>query len=389
MNSISRDASRPQPALGAGEDPKLKARALLPLHRSWAESRQVAQQVRPVVARSWQRAGDYRAAVNPLDSGDLNERRQAHRELQLLLPLFKERLLATASDAQNQLVIADGAGYVLWVLGPFAVRRRSDGIGFVQGARWRENDVGTNGIGAAMAEKVPVQIFGPEHAREEQHSWVCTSAPIMGPGGDRLLGTITLSGSYRTAHPHTLSLLSAVLGEARGELARAEQSRLQRLVDSTQLPDGGYVLVDEQGTVAAQRGFVLAQQLSLPAALGQAPSWVPGLGVVNARPVPGGWILAPTASETLLELYAQPHPHAVIRVEQGSSEIALSHRHWQILRLLAQHPQGVEAEQLRDLWPSPASAITVRAEISRLRSRLGGLIGSRPYRLLVPARLVD
>jgi hypothetical protein len=66
--------------------------------------------------------------------------------------------------------------------------------------------------------------------------------------------------------------------------------------------------------------------------------------------------------------------------------VALSTRHAEILLLLAEHPEGLTADQLgvlldeRELDP-----VTVRAEVHRLRRELpDGLLAARPYRLTAP-----
>jgi hypothetical protein len=67
----------------------------------------------------------------------------------------------------------------------------------------------------------------------------------------------------------------------------------------------------------------------------------------------------------------------------------LSARHSEILALLSTHPDGLSAEELSLLlYPGDGSAITLRAEMVRLRKVLQQLNpdavpGSRPYRLPV------
>ena len=59
----------------------------------------------------------------------------------------------------------------------------------------------------------------------------------------------------------------------------------------------------------------------------------------------------------------------------------LSPRHAELLLLLAVNPDGLSAAQLSDeLYGSPDHAVTVRAEASRLRRHLGGVLLQRPYR---------
>ena len=376
-------ASRLEAALAASEDPTAKARALLPLHRIWSETAAIPGPVRPVVARSWQRQSLGPAVIRPLDAAGIRERRERAAGLSSLVPLLRERLLGLAADAGNELVISDDEGYVLWVDGPSQVRRRSDGIGFVGGARWRETDVGTNSLGAAMAERAPVQIFGPEHAREEQHAWVCTSAPLIDPAG-AALGTVTLSGSYRTAHPHTLALVCAAVAEASGLLAARHDAELARLAGRVPAPAAPHVLVDPAGWVARTQGFGVAGRLRLPGGLGPGPLWVAGLGHVVAEAVDGGWLLRAAGARTELELLAYPAPRALIHHGDSSTVVPLSERHHQILALLAAHPAGLDVRGMLARLEGATTEVTVRAELSRLRRRLGGLIESRPYRLVVP-----
>jgi len=373
-----------QAALDAGADPLGRARELLQLHRRWTQESQILESVRPVIARSWERAHELKNQPRALTAQDLRARQQENRELAALMPLVEERLLSVAGQAENQLVVTDGEGYVLSVLGPLAVRRQSDGIGFIAGARWLESDVGTNGIGTAMAERSAVQVFGPEHGREEQHTWVCTSAPIISPVTGKLVATVTLAGSFRTAHPHTLALVAGTAREAESELAWQHQLGLNELRDAVCPPEGDYILVDEHQMVAASRGFSASTRISVAGGLRAGRIWLNGLGAMTAEQVPGGWMLRRTGEQTLLELIERPLPHAVVWVGAERTEVPLSAAHWRILQLLADNSQGLDAQGMAQAWSQPVSAVTVRAEVSRLRARLGGLIAARPYRLVVP-----
>ncbi len=373
-----------QAALDAGADPLGRARELLPLHRRWTQDSQILESVRPVIARSWERAHELKNQPRALTAQDLRARQQENRELAALMPMVEERLLSVAGQAENQLVVTDGEGYVLSVLGPMAVRRQSDGIGFIAGARWLESDVGTNGIGTAMAERSAVQVFGPEHGREEQHTWVCTSAPIISPVTGKLVATVTLAGSFRTAHPHTLALVAGTAREAESELAWQHQLGLNQLRNAVSQPEGDYLLVDEHQMVAASRGFSASARISVVGGLRAGRIWVNGLGAMAAEQVPGGWLLRRSAEQTLLELIERPLPHAVLWIGAERTEVPLSAAHWRILQLLADNSPGLDAQGLAQAWSQPVSAVTVRAEVSRLRARLGGLIAARPYRLVVP-----
>ncbi|HEY5844663.1 MAG TPA: transcriptional regulator, partial [Mycobacterium sp.] len=59
----------------------------------------------------------------------------------------------------------------------------------------------------------------------------------------------------------------------------------------------------------------------------------------------------------------------------------LSPRHAELLLLLAVAPNGLTSAQLsQELYSSDEHVVAVRAEISRLRKHLGGVLEQRPYR---------
>lgn len=376
-------------ALTAFEDPAAKARDLLRLHRTWAHTHEVPAGARGVVARSWLRQtpeGD--KTSTPIPDHELLARRERSAALASVVPILKDRLLPLAHEAGNELVVSDDEGYPLWMFGPSPVRRRSDGLGFVEGARWREGDVGTNALGTAMEERRPVQIFGPEHAREDQHAWVCTSAPILDRRARTPLGVVTLSGAFRTAHPHTLMLVTMAVREAVETLAGQHERDLRRVARASEpyAGTGRFVVVDRHGWVARAEGYGVGERVWVPGSLREGSLWVPGLGQVRSEQISGGWVLreAPGATATL-EVVRRPGPRVLVTTAGATVEIALSERHAEIVALLAEHPAGLDTAALMGLLAGATTPVTIRAEMSRLRKRLGGLLESRPYRLTAPA----
>jgi hypothetical protein len=68
--------------------------------------------------------------------------------------------------------------------------------------------------------------------------------------------------------------------------------------------------------------------------------------------------------------------------------LLLNRRQTEILALLALHPEGLSLEHLHALvyGDQGVTLSTLKAEVSHLRSALGGQLASRPYRLTVPVR---
>jgi transcriptional regulator of acetoin/glycerol metabolism len=66
--------------------------------------------------------------------------------------------------------------------------------------------------------------------------------------------------------------------------------------------------------------------------------------------------------------------------------LLLNRRQTEVLALLALHPEGLSLEQLHAMvyGDQAVTFSTLKAEVSHLRHAVGGQLGSRPYRLLMP-----
>ena len=198
---------------------------------------------------------------------------------------------------------------------------------FVEGARWAEDVVGTNAPGTALAVDHAVQIYGSEHFRRPVQPWSCSAAPVHDPLTGVLLGAIDVTGGDHVASPHVLTLVRATVAAVESELRWQHREQLQRGTPARPPP--------------LQR---LAPRLEV-------------LGRERAR----------------------------LTLPSGPLELSL--RHSELLLLLAEAAVAGEgrttAQLAAECHPGDAAAVTVRAELSRLRRLVGAdLVGSRPYRLL-------
>lgn len=378
-------------AVSVLDDPRDKARRLRDLHAKWADSAVVPAGVRTAIARAWSRQ-EPRPSTAPsghVADAVVADRRARATELKAALPHLESALLDMATEASNELVVCDADGYVLWLRGPSHVRRSSERLGFVEGACWTESAVGTNGLGTALVDATPVQVFGAEHTDEGHHGWVCTGAPIMSPRTGRPVGALTLSGPLRSAHPNTVALVSGAVHLAEQVLAaehRADLDRLRRAGDPL-LGAGPMLLVDDDGWVVQSHGLHVGERIWLPARLHEGAVWSPALGAVEATRVSGGWALRPSGdADTRLTLHPGPPAYARVQTADRSEQVPLTARQTAILHALAANPEGLSGGRLvTEAYDQPVSLVTLRAEVSRLRSRIGPVIDARPYRLTVPA----
>ncbi|MEV5977593.1 GAF domain-containing protein [Streptomyces sp. NPDC052114] len=372
---------------------------------------------RPVIGDSWGRMilggvdpdHDFRSRL--LDEEELEQRRRASPLLDIL-PVLRDALVSVADAAQHIMVVCDADGRVLWREGSSAVLRKADSLGFEPGADWGESVVGTNGIGTPLVVRRPVQVFSAEHFVQTHHPWTCTGAPVTDPRDGRLLGVVDVSGPLQTMHPATLALVDSVAKLAEARLRERHVSALERLraVAAPVLArlEGRALAVDVHGWTAAVTGMPPADRLTLPKSFGVGRTWLPALGSCRVEPLPGGWLLRledpgrgpePVAATRLVLDVSSPR-RWTLAVLGGARDWTheLSPRHAELLYLLSAHRTGRTAADLADeMFGDPARTVTVRAELSRVRRYLGGLLAHRPYRfpeaveveVVLPERPVD
>lgn len=367
------------------------------LHRTREAHLSGARQVpapRSEIAASWRRV--VAAGLDPGDnpplpplSGTELERRRTASDLGPLLPQLTASL-ASVVDAGQLVVVTDPDGRVLWRLGSTPARRSADGLGFVPGSAWTEHNVGTNAIGTALVTGEPVQIRGAEHFVESHTRWGCAAAPLTDPWTGRRLGVVDVSGPSRSLHPAELGLVTMAARLSALELVEGHRAALDRLravaAPMVARLDGRALVVDTSGHTALAVGLEPPARVALPTAMEAGEIWVPTLGAARAEGLPGGWLLRlgeREAAPATVVLDLRATPLVTVSGESGTWSRELSPRHAEILlALVLAGPAGRSAGELADdLFADPTRLVTVRAEMSRLRRVLGGVLLAQPYRV--------
>ena len=307
-----------------GVDPAARGRLLRLAHDDFLATGRPAGDVRRVVLDSWRRS--LRHGVDPeapaapvsLSDDELDRLRREH-PLAAVMPVIHTLLVESATDAGLVVAVSDNAGRMLWVDGHSALRSRAEAMHFMEGADWSESAVGTNAPGTALVLDDAVAIFGAEHLARPVTPWSCSAAPIHDPETGGILGALDVTGGDEVASAQSLSLVRATVAAVESEL----------------------------------RFIGLASEPGAPAEDPIAPARVETLGLHCA---------------TLYE---------------GHRLQRLSLRHSEILVLLADAPDGLTGDELAmALSGREQATVTIRAEMSRLRSALGSVeLASRPYRL--------
>jgi transcriptional regulator of acetoin/glycerol metabolism len=282
-----------------------------------------ATAVRPEILSSWTRSdAAISTDVREAPLADESETAAIWRDspLQVAVERVEAELRRTAEDGDLVLAITDAQTRILWTYGGRVMRRRAETVNFVPGGCWDDQSVGTNALDLATRLAEPAMVFSAEHYAPIVHNWVCWAAPVHDPVSGRQLGVIDLSTTWDRTHP----------------IGLATARVMARLIESA-LPRSSYH----------------------PSALGGDDTDDPGLVM------------------TLL---------GTAEVRLDGQRLLLNRRQTEVLALLALHPEGLSLDHLHALLYGDQAVTfsTLKAEVSHLRSALGGQLGSRPYRLLMP-----
>ncbi len=386
-------------AVPAGEDPVRYAHLLRQIRDAALSGERAPAAPRSIVDASWRRTIGFgmdpdrgRELPDAVGADEVEHRRHSGK-LAKVLPMLGDVLLPAAEDAGHVMVVVDAGGMILWRDGPKKIQQHAERLGFQVGANWSERSVGTNAIGTALVVSRPVQIYSAEHFVKTHHAWTCAAAPILDPVNGDLLGVVDVSGAAATVHPSTLALVDAAARMAESFLREEHHAAMGALrALAGPLLAGSLrptMVTDADGWVAAASSGVQIARITLPENRESGLIWLPAFGECRLEPVPGGWLVrvqtderAETpATEIGIDLRDVHQPSLSIQSQLGRWTHRLSPRHAELLLLLALNPLGSSAGELStELYGSAEHVVAVRAEMSRLRKHLGGVLGQRPYR---------
>jgi sigma-54 dependent transcriptional regulator, acetoin dehydrogenase operon transcriptional activator AcoR len=212
------------------------------------------------IVRSWRRAREtfgidpgQRRCTRLLSGAEVTHRRERDDTYHLAQPILEEFGARLASSKQV-LTYFDAAGWMLSAGGNPATAERVAEINFCPGANWREESVGTNGPGTALAERRPVEVFASEHFVEAWQYWSCSAAPILAPGSTEILGIVDLTGPW-AAHDVQALVAAQAIAHAIEERLRSAQMVRDQVVEyafrAAATAGDGVFAVDHRGRVLA------------------------------------------------------------------------------------------------------------------------------------------
>lgn len=180
---------------------------------------------------------------------------------------FMQNLYEFVRGSGFVVVITDERGYILELFGDAETLEKSSKYNFVQGAKWTEEEVGTNAIGTCLILRKPFQTSGSEHYCYKHHEWTCSAAPIFSRDG-QMMGILDMSGPLNGTHLHTLGMVVAAAEAVVDQMQIQEKNRQltiasrqiqeknrqltitnTRMINIYQTMSDGVLLIDDQGVV--------------------------------------------------------------------------------------------------------------------------------------------
>jgi len=221
--------------------------------------------IREVIVESWKRSKDY--GVNPYSqdfpqSLSDEELKKRHKESSLLLKTakpFMDSIYKIVQDTDFIIRLTDKDGFVLTHIGEEKIVNMYFSIGADDGYNVKEEFVGTTAIGMTLITGEPIQVVGGEHYLREYHKLTSSACPIKDKSGT-ILGVLSITGSYKQVHPHTLGMVVAAAEAIEKEIKLEEynnelRSINERFYQITESISEGIIRVDNKGNIMSINRF--------------------------------------------------------------------------------------------------------------------------------------
>ena len=175
---------------------------------------------------SWQRSESYGVpleSVEPVFTGTRDEE-------SLFFECGREVLTELHRTLVNEpisLMLTDADGLVLNRLsGDSSLLRALDAVHLAPGFGYAERTVGTNGLGLALADRVPTVVRAEEHYSLSLCTYTCAAVPVLDPLTGRLEGCVNLTTWSRSSSDLLLALAQSAAGNTAAlMLARSRGQR--------------------------------------------------------------------------------------------------------------------------------------------------------------------
>ena len=177
--------------------------------------------VRPAIERSWRRAVAQHIAADAAAARFVNAINTDDPLLRAAAPVV-EHWQDCLSGMHVATFLSDRSGQIVARrVSDRGDMRRLDQVFAAEGFDFSESSLGTNGLGTAIEDRVPVFVRGGEHFSESLESQACAGAPIRDLGTGQVLGSLAFAALADTASPLMLAMARQAVAEIEQRFAQA------------------------------------------------------------------------------------------------------------------------------------------------------------------------
>lgn len=188
----------------------------------------VAVPVPERVLASWRRSQEYGVPVEVIEPSFTG----TYDEESLFFECGREVLTGLHRTLANEpvsLMLTDADGLVLnRFSGDASLLRALDAVHLAPGFAYAERSVGTNGLGLALADRVPTVVRAEEHYAMSLCTYTCAAVPVLDPVTGRLEGAVNLTTWAQSSSDLLLALAQSAAGNTSALMLARSQGRRPR-----------------------------------------------------------------------------------------------------------------------------------------------------------------
>jgi transcriptional regulator of acetoin/glycerol metabolism len=151
--------------------------------------------------------GQRSAFGNIIGGSFLESRIEQRAELIGLAAPIMNYFYSLVKGVGGVVVLADRQGVIIHSIGDAEFMSKAERVLLKPGASWAERHRGTNAIGTALEDGVPIAINGHEHFMRPNFFLSCSAVPVFDSIGN-VAGVLNVSTDSRKYHPYISSLIS-------------------------------------------------------------------------------------------------------------------------------------------------------------------------------------
>jgi len=365
---------------------------------------QVANRQGPAVPQrllaSWQRSEEYGVSlegVEPVFTGT-DGLSAGHGSLfyECGVEVLQD-LQQTLGDEPVSMMLTDAEGVVVnRVSGDHALLRALDAVHLAPGFGYSERDVGTNGLGLALADRTPTLVRADQHYAIGLQTFTCAAVPVLDPGSGRVEGSVNLTTWASSSAELLLALARSAAGSTAALMLARSTGRRPRTMPRGRVfrvevprPQPGSATVrglSDAWTVSAVRAEQGLATDRIVAAVGEPGSGRSTLlGQAARQRYPRDRILsagapAPSDIETWLGLWTpelgKAHTVVIVRDVDLLPTWAAERLRDLIIgaRQIATVPVALTAERFEDIPAALAPLVDTVVRVPPLRDRPGDVL---------------